>query len=58
MESIKVVWVGLFMFALNFSAYSQEKKTDTNVELGKVQDLTLEFDTVADSVGSGGNRIK
>jgi hypothetical protein len=54
MESIKVAWVGLLMFALNFSAFSQEKKTETNVELGKVQDLTVEFDTVPDSVGAGG----
>jgi hypothetical protein len=54
MESIKVAWVGLVIFALNFSAFSQEKKTETNVELGKVQDLNVEFDTVPDSVGAGG----
>jgi hypothetical protein len=54
MEAIKVVWVGLLMFTLSFPAYSQEKKTETNVELGKVQDLIIEFDTIPDSVGAGG----
>jgi len=54
MKLIKIAWVVLLMFALNFSAFSQEKKTEKNVELGKVQDLIVEFGTVPDSVGSGG----
>jgi hypothetical protein len=54
MELIKVAWVGLLMFALSFLAYSQDKKTETNVELGRIQDLVVVFDAVPDSVGSGG----
>jgi len=55
MNLIKVAWVGLLIFTLSFSAFPEDKKTEAkNVELGKVQDLIVEFGTVPDSVGSGG----